>query len=66
MIGDTVNLAARIESRSELAEQSGIAVCRETADACRETFAVAPIGAIHVKGKELPVELFELMPGGGS
>ncbi|MBP7633996.1 HAMP domain-containing protein [Candidatus Ozemobacteraceae bacterium] len=66
VIGDTVNLAARIESRSELAEQSGIAVCRETADACRETLAVAPIGAIHVKGKELPVELFELMPGGGS
>lgn len=65
VIGDTVNLAARLESRSELAARSGIALCRATAEACRGAVAVHPLGTIPVKGKDLPVELFELVPEAG-
>ncbi len=66
VIGDTVNLAARLESRSELASRTGIAICPATAEVCRGTCVVQPLGAIPIKGKDLPVSLFELLPEAGA
>lgn len=61
VIGDTVNLAARLESRSELAGLTGIAICAVTAQACRGACVVQPLGTIPIKGKDQPVSLFELV-----
>ena len=66
VIGDTVNLAARLESRSGLAGRTGIAICAATAEACRNACVVKPLGTIPIKGKDLPVSLFELLPEAGA
>lgn len=66
VIGDTVNLAARLESRSGLAGRTGIAICAATAETCRGVCRVEPLGIIPIKGKDLPVSLFELVSEAGS
>lgn len=60
MIGDTVNLAARLESASKQYGLdnlvSGFALAPH-----RQTLAARPIDLIKVKGKDQPVEVFELL-----
>ncbi|MBI1890931.1 MAG: adenylate/guanylate cyclase domain-containing protein [Burkholderiales bacterium] len=63
-IGDTVNLASRVEGLTK-----GIArvlVTRETMQACEgdNTFSFKPHGAFHVKGRAAEVELYEPIPRG--
>jgi DNA-binding response OmpR family regulator len=60
MIGDTVNLAARLESA---AKQYGLdnLVSEFTIKPLLNHFAVRPIDLIRVKGKEKPVEVYELL-----
>ncbi len=56
-IGDTVNLASRIEGQTK-----GIArvlVSAATRERCGEAFDFVPRGTYKVKGREQPVELFE-------
>ena len=56
-IGDTVNLASRIEGQTK-----GIArvlISESTRQACGEAFAYVDHGEFHVKGREQPVRLFE-------
>jgi adenylate cyclase len=57
-IGDTVNLASRIEG---LTKQAGrrILVSRETMEQCRGAFDFVSCGTFQAKGRAQPVELFE-------
>ncbi len=57
-IGDAVNLAARLEKQA-LGEQ--IIVSRSTYDALGGKFPVRPAGEILVKGKMLPVQIYEVL-----
>ncbi len=57
-IGDTVNLASRIEGLTREVN-TRILVSRETAQACGNAFDFTPRGSYKVKGREQPVELFE-------
>jgi len=55
-IGDTVNLASRIEGLTK--GVSRILVSRDTMQACGDAFAFQSFGSYKVKGREQEVELF--------
>jgi adenylate cyclase len=57
-IGDTVNLASRIEGLTKDAKRR-ILVSRETAERCGDAFEFVSCGTFPVKGRAQPVELFE-------
>ena len=57
-IGDTVNLASRIESLTKDAKRR-ILVSRETAERCGDAFEFVSCGTFPVKGRAQPVELLE-------
>lgn len=56
-IGDTVNLAARLESN---AKPGQILISKETYERVKEKFRVVALDPIKVKGKENPVEVFQV------
>lgn len=57
-IGDTVNLASRIEGTTKGVAR--VLVSAATREACGEAgFRFLPRGQFHVKGREQPVDLFE-------
>ncbi len=60
--GDTANLAARMESS---AEPGGVLVSKNTYQLAREFFKFEPVGAIRVKGKEMPIESYRLIKPSG-
>ena len=62
-IGDSVNLAARLEKR---AESGQIIISRSTLDAIGSQFPVRPCDRIMVKGKQEPVEIYEVLWQGAS
>jgi adenylate cyclase len=57
-IGDTVNLASRIEGLTKDAKRR-ILVSKDTADLCGDAFEFVSCGTFPVKGRAQPVELFE-------
>jgi adenylate cyclase len=57
-IGDTVNLASRIEGLTKDAKRR-ILVSKDTAERCADAFDFVSCGSYHVKGRAQPVELFE-------
>lgn len=57
VIGDTVNLASRIENETK--DVSRILVSEATRKACGDAFNFVPHGNRTVKGREQPVVLFE-------
>ena len=57
-IGDTVNLASRIEGLTKDAKRR-ILVSKDTAGLCGEAFEFVSCGTFPVKGRAQPVELFE-------
>jgi adenylate cyclase len=57
-IGDTVNLASRIEGLTKDAQRR-ILVSRDTMDKCGNAFDFVPAGSYKVKGRAQAVELFE-------
>ncbi|MFC5451702.1 CHASE2 domain-containing protein [Paenibacillus aestuarii] len=57
-IGDTVNLAARLESN---AKPGQILISEHTYARVKDLFAIEPVGEIKVKGKELPVMVYEVI-----
>jgi len=59
-IGDTVNLASRIEGLTK--GVSRVLVSRDTVEACGSAFDFAPRGSYKVKGRTQEVELFEPAP----
>lgn len=56
-IGDTVNLAARLESNAKTGQ---ILVSKETYERIKGVFIATPLDAIKVKGKEQLVEIFQI------
>ena len=56
-IGDTVNLASRLESS---AEGGQILISEATGKACTETFQIRKREPLHVKNRVQPVSLFEV------
>ncbi len=57
-IGDTVNLASRIEGLTKDAKRR-ILVSRDTVERCGDAFEFVSCGTFAVKGRSQPVELFE-------
>lgn len=59
VIGDTVNLASRLESANKFFHTRCMA-SEETVKACGTEFIFRELGLIAVKGKEQPVRIFEV------
>ena len=61
-MGDTVNLAARLE---QLNKDHGtrILVSQSTRDACGERFAFGTLGSIVVRGRSEQIDIFSVDPG---
>jgi class 3 adenylate cyclase/tetratricopeptide (TPR) repeat protein len=57
-VGDTVNLASRMQT---MAEPGGILVAPATYRMARDFFQFRPVGKVKVKGKEEPVEAYQLL-----
>lgn len=60
LIGDPVNLAARLEANSHFDRQSQILLDNETAKAVKTVFKTRLHGNLSIKGKSQPVAVFEL------
>ncbi len=60
VVGDTVNLASRIESANKLFG-TGIIVSEETLRKTDGQFLARELGTVEVKGKTMPVKIFELV-----
>jgi class 3 adenylate cyclase len=60
-VGDTVNLAARLEVHTKEAQRD-ILIDGATRQALGEGVAVEPLGAVPIKGKAVPVEVFAVGP----
>ncbi len=61
-IGDTVNLAARLETHTKVALRT-ILIDDATRKALRESVAVEPLGPVQLKGKAAPVEIYSVTLG---
>ncbi|RZL88977.1 MAG: adenylate/guanylate cyclase domain-containing response regulator [Variovorax sp.] len=61
-IGDTVNLAARLEAHTKVAKRS-ILIDPATRMALDERIPVEPLGAASFRGKATPVEVYAVMDG---
>jgi class 3 adenylate cyclase len=61
-IGDTVNLAARLESHTKVALRT-ILIDDATRKALRESVVVEPLGPVQLKGKAAPVDIYSVTLG---
>jgi class 3 adenylate cyclase/tetratricopeptide (TPR) repeat protein len=57
-IGDTVNLASRMQT---MAQPGSVLVAPDTYRMARDFFSFEPLGKVKVKGKEEPVEAYQLL-----
>jgi class 3 adenylate cyclase len=60
-VGDTTNLASRIES---LAEPGAILVSKKTYKIAKDFFEFEPMGKVQVKGKDEPQKTYQLIKAG--
>jgi predicted ATPase len=60
-VGDTTNLASRIES---LADPGAIVVSKKTYKIARDFFEFEPMGKVQVKGKDEPQKTYQLIKAG--
>ena len=58
-IGDTVNLAARLETHTKVAQRA-ILIDQATRSALSERVTVEPLGQVPFKGKAAPVDVFSV------
>ena len=61
-VGDTVNLAARLETHTKVVHRA-ILIDQATRAALGERFAVEPLGPVPFRGKAAAVEVFSVSPG---
>jgi len=61
LLGDTVNLAARLEALNK-EHGTRILVSQSTRDACGERFAFAPLGTVAVRGRSEQIAVFSPDP----
>lgn len=61
VIGDTVNLAARLESESKRGRTTNIIISISTREVLGDVGIVVSLDRVPVKGKDQPVEIFELL-----
>lgn len=61
-VGDTVNLAARLEAHTKVAQRA-ILIDGETRAGLAAQFAVESLGPVIVRGKSVPVDVFALGAG---
>jgi adenylate cyclase len=59
-IGDTVNLASRLEGVNKVFK-TRIIVSEDTLRNIKDKFLIRDLGLIEVKGKDLPVQIYELI-----
>lgn len=60
VLGDTVNLASRLEGKTK--ETGGvIIISHETYELVKEDFQVRPLGAVPVRGKSEPQPIYEVL-----
>lgn len=57
-IGDTVNVASRLESISK--EYGRIVCSSQTLTACRQQWPSRPVGEVHVKGRSQAIQLIQI------
>jgi adenylate cyclase len=60
VIGDTVNLASRIESLNK-PFRTDILICQDAFESVKGIFKVAPMKKIRVKGKEEPQQIYAVL-----
>ena len=60
-VGDTTNLASRMES---IAMPGDILVARETFKLAKDFFELKPLGKVELKGKENPIDAYKLFRAG--
>jgi len=65
VVGDTVNLASRLESANKLF-RTRILVSADTFERTGDTFLARELGLVAVKGKSLPVKVFEILAAAGT
>jgi len=65
VVGDTVNLASRLESANKVF-RTGILVSGDTYEKTGGTFLARELGLVAVKGKSLPVKVFEILAAAGT
>lgn len=58
VIGDAVNIASRLES---IAETNQILIGEETYVACKNKFNIREVGPRSVKGKSVPINVYEVL-----
>ncbi len=62
-IGDTVNLAARLEAHTKMAQRAML-IDQSTRDALDEHHTLEALGPVTLKGKAHPVEVFAVPTAG--
>ncbi|MDA0287265.1 MAG: adenylate/guanylate cyclase domain-containing protein [Proteobacteria bacterium] len=60
VVGDSVNLASRLEGVNKI-YKTEIIVSSDTRDAAKKDFLFRPLGSVAVKGKKQEVEIYELV-----
>ena len=63
LLGDTVNLAARLEELNK-AHGTRILVSQSTREACGDAFVFAALGSVMVRGRTDAVTVFSIDPHG--
>ena len=61
VIGDTVNVASRLEGMSKLGRHTCVIISRSTLDLVRQAIEVEQLSETSVKGKTSAVEMFEVI-----
>jgi adenylate cyclase len=65
VIGDCVNLAARMQQVSKL-YRVGVVICEATAAAVADTVALRELDLIRVRGRQQPTRIFQVLTGPAS
>ena len=61
-VGDTVNLAARIEAHTKVVQHS-LLIDQYTREGLPDDIECEPLGPVLFKGKQQPINIFAIKPG---